>query len=94
AGSSPAGGAILEKASSQDEAFSFLLLLVCSKPMSQPKRRTVLAGRVEFRQREPYLKVPHRKMKLFVVSPPSPTPLSVIPQAHWKKPSSLPIFIP
>ena len=40
----------LEKASSHDEALSYLALLICPKTMSQPNRRTVLASRVESRR--------------------------------------------
>ena len=64
AGSSPAGGAILEKASSHDEAFSYLTLLLCAKAMSQPNRRTALAGRVESRRGATFKK-PSRKTWLF-----------------------------
>ena len=37
------GGAILEKASSHDEAFSYLTHLLCAKAMSQTNRRTALS---------------------------------------------------
>ena len=44
--SSPDRGAKFKEAASLDAAFCVLKRLVCTKPMSQPKRRTVLAARV------------------------------------------------